>query len=173
MYNQWRLECSKTKIMYIEYDHRIQSELEKYHCMHQLDQVTPRCKPEGRLHTFHTAVSRLNHISPTAYYPRKQESHGWPRGKWSVQYTWHKFYNEWYKIVFVSVEILLSVLLYGPPFRVTANFSCGGGGGHDHGETNAINGESGYVQWYVLLPRGPKFSSVLLYGLPFQSYSQF
>ena len=49
----------------------------------------------------------------------------------------------------------------------------GGGGGGDNSETNVLNGESGYVQWYVLLARRSKFSSVLLYGSPFASYSQF
>ena len=47
----------------------------------------------------------------------------------------------------------------GHRFHVTANFSCGGssGGGDKNGESNVLNGESGYVQWYVLLPRGPNF----------------
>ena len=46
----------------------------------------------------------------------------------------------------------------GHRFRVTANISCGGGGGGDDtGKTNVLNGESGHVQWYVLLPREPKF----------------
>ena len=42
-----------------------------------------------------------------------------------------------------------------------------------HGETDALNGQSRYVDRYVLLPRGPKLSSVLLYGQRFSTYSQF
>ena len=44
----------------------------------------------------------------------------------------------------------------GHRLRVTANFSCGGGGGggDDHGETNAITGERGYVQCYVTTAQG-------------------
>ena len=60
----------------------------------------------------------------------------------------------------------------GHRFRVTANFSCGGGA-DDNGETNVVNGESGHVQWYVLLTSGPKFLSVSHYRLPFSSYRQF
>ena len=39
----------------------------------------------------------------------------------------------------------------GHRLQVTANFSCdgGGGGGGDNSETNVLNGESGYVQWYA------------------------
>ena len=59
----------------------------------------------------------------------------------------------------------------GHRLQVTANFSCdGGAGAADHSETNVLNGESGYVQWYVLLPKRPKFPSVSLYGPPFLSY---
>jgi len=40
-------------------------------------------------------------------------------------------------------------------------------------ETNAIDGQSRYVDWCLLLQRGPKLSSVLLYCQLFSSYGQF
>ena len=41
----------------------------------------------------------------------------------------------------------------GHRLQVAANFTChrGGGGGGDNSKTNVLNGESGYIQWYVLL----------------------
>ena len=63
----------------------------------------------------------------------------------------------------------------GHRLQVTVNFSCDGGGGSggDNSETNVLNGESEYVQLYLLLPRGPTFSPVSLYEPPLACYSQF
>ena len=54
----------------------------------------------------------------------------------------------------------------GHRLQVTADFSYGGGG--DNSETNVLNGESGYVQWYVLLHRGSNFRLFRSTGHRFQ-----